>query len=292
MKVLFLINPRSGARRDVDLAAVIRGRWSAEFDVRTAPPIAELDAAIDQAATDGFDVVFAVGGDGTVHEIAKRLIGRPIALGVLPTGSGNGLARHLGIPLNAAESLDACAAGAVVEIDTAAVNGVPFLAVMGIGLDAVIAERFASSSVRGFKTYVREGITAFRTYRGEEYEVTVDGVRSHRRTSVLTIANAAQYGNNARIAPLASLRDGLLEVVTIGQVPLLAAPLLAARLFTGSIHKSRYVRTEHARHVVIERPRPAAAHVDGEPVSLPARLEVIVRPRSLRVLVPPHGRPI
>src|SRR5688500_8660508 len=128
----------------------------------------DLDGMIDAAESDGVDVVFAVGGDGTVHETAKRLAGRKPALGIVPTGSGNGFARHIGLPLDLAAALASCAGGRIETIDTASVNEHPFLGVMGIGFDAVVAERFASSSTRGLETYVREGLRAFSDFQCED----------------------------------------------------------------------------------------------------------------------------
>jgi YegS/Rv2252/BmrU family lipid kinase len=288
LKALFLINTRSGKRRNYDLGALIRANcgWL-EHELRPCQSKDELDEVIAGAAAKGFDVVYAVGGDGTVHEIAKRLIGTPLALGILPTGSGNGFARHVGLPTVPRNALLACRGGRIVTIDTAEVNGRPFVGVMGIGFDAFIADRFASSTTRGMRTYVREGVRGFATYAPEEYELTVDGVASTRRAFVIAVANSSQYGNNARIAPLASLQDGVLDLVVIERASLLRAPLLIARLFLGTMHRSSAVHAVQARAITIRRPSPGPAHLDGEPVGdLGRTLEIRIRPQSLNVLVP------
>jgi YegS/Rv2252/BmrU family lipid kinase len=286
MKALFVINERSGRKRGYDVAEVIRGAWKFEHEIARCARKEDLDALIDDAERRGIDVVFAVGGDGTVHETAKRLAGRGPALGILPTGSGNGFARHIGLPLDAAASLAACGAGRIVEIDTATVNEHAFLGVMGIGFDAVIAERFASSTVRGLQTYVKEGLRAFAAFDAEEYELTVNGETLRRDAFVIAIANSGQYGNNARVAPLASLQDGLLDVVIIGKTRFFHAPLMLARLFSGSFHRASGVTTLQTAELTIRRASAGPAHLDGEPVTLPAELHVRVRPRSLRLLVP------
>ena len=288
MKVLFIVNPRSGPRRAIDVAAVIRercGGWT--YELRNAPDVKdELVQVVDEAERGGFDVVYAVGGDGTVHEVAKRLVHRPIALGILPTGSGNGFARHIGLPIDAARSLDACQSGPVVTIDTGEVNGTPFLGVMGIGFDAEIAHRFAASSTRGMRTYVKEGLRAFRTYRPQEYELTVDG-RTFRRTAwVVAVSNSSQYGNDAKIAPAASLQDGLLDVVIVKDVGLIGALQLVIRLFRGTIHFSRDVEVLRGREITIRRAAEGPVHLDGEPFVMAAELRVVVRSESLRVLLP------
>lgn len=287
MKALFLINERSGRRRDLDLGAVIRdacGSWSTEL--LPCERKEDLDAIVDRAEQEGFDAVFAVGGDGTVHETAKRLIGRKPALGILPTGSGNGFARHLGLPLEPAATLAACSEAEIVTIDTAEVNGMPFIGVMGIGFDALVADRFATSTTRGLQTYVQEGLRAFADYKAEEYEIATATETIQRRAFVVAIANSGQYGNNARVAPLASLRDGLLDIVIVNDTSLLNVPLLLARLFSGSFHQSNFVTTLQSAEVTIRRENAGPAHLDGEPVTLGNELHVRVRPQSLRVLVP------
>lgn len=292
MKALFIINERSGRKRDFDIADVIRASCAFEAEILRCARIEDLDAMIERAEAERFDVVFAVGGDGTVHETARRLIGRGPALGILPIGSGNGFARHIGLPLDPAVSLEACRGGRIVTIDTAEVNGHPFLGVMGIGFDAVVADRFASSSVRGLETYVKESLRAFAGFRAEEYEVTYGGTPRRERALIIAVANASQYGNNARIAPLASLQDGLLDVVIVHDVSVLAAPLLLARLFHGSLHQSDSVSMTQCADVHIRRPAAGPAHLDGEPLPLPEELHVRIVPKSLRLLVPDAARSI
>ena len=283
MKSLFIVNPRSGVRRRRDISEIIR---SSGCDIVACDSLEALDGIITRAVSDGFEVVYAVGGDGTVHEIARRVIGTALALGIVPAGSGNGLARHLGIPLDVERAIQVCGNGVVVTIDSAVVNGLPWFGVMGVGLDAVIAERFASSTTRGMRTYIRMGLRTFMTFRPEEYELDIDGTLHRRRAHILAIANSSQYGNNARIAPLASLQDGLLDVVVIEDAPLFAAPLMLARLFNGTLHQSRGVRILQGRNIKVRRAAAGPAHLDGEPVVLPADLDVSVRPASLRVVVP------
>lgn len=286
MKALFIINERSGKKRTFDVARVIRESRVFDAEVLGCGRKEDLDGMIDRAESDGFDVVYAVGGDGTVHETAKRLIGRKPALGIVPIGSGNGFARHIGLPLEPKASLESCRGGRVVTIDTAEVNGTPFLGVMGIGFDAVVADRFASSTVRGFETYVKEGLRAFAEFSAEDYVVTCDGAKETRRAFLIAIANASQYGNNARIAPLASLQDGLLDVVVIHDLNVLSAPILLARLFHGSLHHDSSVSMLQCAEVRITRPAAGPGHLDGEPVALPQELDVRIVPKSLRLLVP------
>ncbi|HYO78782.1 MAG TPA: diacylglycerol kinase family protein [Thermoanaerobaculia bacterium] len=286
MKALFILNERAGKKRAFDVGDVIR---AASFFDSTIVPCGrkeDLDAMIDGAEREGVEVVFAVGGDGTVHETAKRLIGRQPALGILPIGSGNGFARHIGLPVDPAGALDSCRGGRIVTIDTARVNEHPFLGVMGIGFDAVIADRFASSDVRGLETYIKTGLRTFADFKADEYEVTANGEVIRQRAFVVAIANSGQYGNNARIAPLASLQDGLLDVVIVNDTNLFDAAFLVARLFNGTIHQAKGVTSLQTRELTVRRSIEGPAHLDGEPVTLPAELHVRVVPDSLRLLVP------
>jgi YegS/Rv2252/BmrU family lipid kinase len=286
VKTLFLVNPRSGAKRKYDIEALIRENATAPHEVRRSERKEDLDAMLDAAEREGFDVVYAVGGDGTVHEIAKRLVGRTLALGILPIGSGNGFARHIQLSMDPKTCLRASSERRIVTIDTAAVNGIPFLGTMGIGFDALIADRFAASHVRGFGTYIQVGLREFFRYKAEEYELIIDGEPLRRRAFTIAIANTSQYGNDARIAPHASITDGRLDVVLIDDVSLLGAALLMPRLMRGTIDRSSHVTTRQGRHIEIHRPAAGPAHLDGEPFTLPAMLTIDVKPASLRVLLP------
>jgi YegS/Rv2252/BmrU family lipid kinase len=286
VKALFLVNERSGRRRAFGISDVIRRATECSYEIVRCGAKDELPAIIDRAEDESFDVVYAVGGDGTVHETAKHLIGRKPALAILPIGSGNGFARHIGLPLDPAESIRACGSGTIVDIDTAEVNGTPFLGVMGLGFDALVAERFASSTVRGFGTYVHEGIAAFIRFRAEEYEIETEGASMTKRAFVVAVANSGQYGNNARIAPLASLRDGLLDLVVIEDASLLRALLLLPPLFRGTLHRASGVTSLQTPEVTIRRSAEGAAHLDGEPYALPAELRVRIEPRSLKLQRP------
>jgi diacylglycerol kinase (ATP) len=292
VKTLFLVNARSGANRRLDLTALIRETWQHEHEIFACGSKEELDDVIGDAAAREVRIIYAVGGDGTVHEIAKRLINRDLALGILPTGSGNGFARHLGIPMNPRASLRACGDHRIATIDTAAVNGTPFINAMGIGFDAWIADAFANAGTRGLQTYVRVGLRGLARCVAEEYEVAIDGEVMRRNAIVVAVANGSQYGNNARIAPLASLQDGLLDVTLIESAPFLRMPMLLAQLFSGSLHRARGVTTFRGRAITITRASSGPAHLDGEPVTMPESLSIAIVPSSLKVIVPKLARTI
>lgn len=290
MKTLFILNPRSGrkAKRDAVHSAIERvyGPSGIPYLIHRCEEKEELARVIDEAIGSGFELIVAVGGDGTVHEVAARLIGSAAILGIVPAGSGNGLARHLGIPLDPEGAVREIPRSRIEEIDTALVNDTPFINVAGIGFDAVVAERFASSTVRGLETYVREGVRLYSSYTAEDYEIELDGKTVRHNAFLIAVANASQYGSAARIAPLASLKDGLLDLSLLHHDSLLAVPLLLQQLFSGRLHESVHVTTLKGREITIRRSAAGPAHIDGEPVTLPAELTFRIRPRSLRVLVP------
>ncbi len=295
VKLTFVVNPRSGRGRDFNrLVAMIEHRCArARVDAVAirCEELPQLDAIVARALAGGAEALVAVGGDGTVHELGVRLIGKPAALGILPVGSGNGLARHLGIPMDPISAIDALAESAVATIDTARAGGLPYLGVAGVGFDAEVAHRFGNAGTRGLRSYVREAALLLRSYRPQRYRIETDEGAREVTALLVAVANSGQYGNEARIAPSASLQDGMLDVCILEEPPLLAVPILLQRLFAGTLRDGAgvtIVRTASAR---IERGAEGTAHLDGEPVFLGASPRFEVVPRSLNVLVP-HGRRI
>jgi len=290
VKALFVVNARSGPSRGRDMAGLIRANCTLDHEVIACERKEDLDSIVAEALRNGVEAVIAVGGDGTVHEVAKRLIGTQLALGIIPTGSGNGFAHHHHIPTNAQAAVRLLANAKRVTIDTAEVNGTPFIGVMGVGYAALIAHRFAELPQRGFRSYVRAALSAFLNYQSEEYEISADtgalAGTQKRRAFLIEIANTAHWGNNFRIAPQASVLDGMLDVVIVEPVSFLGAPLFSLRLRLGTVHLSRRVKTYRAAEVVVRRKSEGPVHLDGEPLTMAAELRIRVRPKSLDVLVP------
>lgn len=292
MKTRFIFNPHSGrnARRpwlaDHIRAFIVGHRLDAALVTTAGPGHATLLARA--ALSEGCDRVIAVGGDGTMNEIAQALLHTPAALGLVPCGSGNGLALHLGIPtdLRRALALAADAATRTAAIDTGVVNGHPFFNAMGVGFDADISHRFNRLIHRSLPAYARTGFIAFRARR--DLPVTLHGAGRREKLAVLlvAIANSDQYGNRALIAPGARVDDGQLDLIAVRPVGFPGALPLVARLFLGRIDRSPRVLRLRAAHFVIELPGPGLLHTDGETHAAAPRLEIAVRPRSLRLLVP------
>jgi YegS/Rv2252/BmrU family lipid kinase len=292
MKLRFVFNPRSGRpRRNAPILPALRAfvaERAHDADLAcTEGPGHATELARDAVAA-GCQRVIAVGGDGTVNEVAQALIHTPAAMGLVPCGSGNGLALHLGIPSVLAEALE-LAAGAcaqVAELDTGTANGIPFVNAMGMGLDAEVGRRFNRLTRRGLPAYARTALAAFLGRKAERCAVTTAGRREEIDMLLIAVANSDQYGNNARIAPLARVDDGILDLVAVRPVGLFGACALGARLFLGTMDRSPDVRRMRGARFVVERPAPGFIHTDGEIHATEALIEILVRPRSLRFVVP------
>lgn len=292
MNTLFILNPNAGQnRRRPGLRAELE-RFIAthRLDARVVPTRGPGHATrLARAAVQrGCARVVAVGGDGTLNEIAQALIGTSTALALVPCGSGNGLALHLGLPTQLAAALRLLLPGAGRElaIDTGSANGHPFCNAMGLGFDAEISRRFNQLRRRGLAAYFRTGLAALVSHRAEEVELDTLTARRRLRVLLLAVANSDQYGNHARIAPRASVRDGTLNLTAIGEVGPFGAVPLAARLFLGTIDRSPHVFTHAAREFVLTRTAPGLIHTDGETHATDRRLHIRVHPASLRLVVP------
>jgi len=240
-----------------------------------------------EAIAAGAQLVVSVGGDGTLNEVAAALVDTGVLYGMIPTGSGNGLGRDLGLPLDFDRALEVLLKGTVREIDSGVVNGLPFFNVMGLGFDAEIGRRFNLSRQRGLFSYLRIGLVTFFNYRRQSLVIESDsGERLSVEAFLASVANSTQYGNNAHIAPRALLDDGRLDLVAVTTRNLFFAVPLVFRMFAGSIDRSRYVRSISGTRFLIRRTTLGPIHTDGEIHDCSAELEVSVRPRSLRVVVP------
>ncbi len=290
MRLIF--NARSGRfRRNARLLPLLRNfiaaqALDAELVLTEGPGHATVLAR--EAVRDGCGRVVAVGGDGTVNEVAQALRYTPAALAIVPTGSGNGLARHLRLPGTPAGALAlAAAAGArIADLDTGTVNGRPFFNAMGLGLDAEISRRFNRLTRRGLPAYLRTALGAFLGSQTEPCVITAGGQTEAVEILLLAVANSDQYGNGARIAPGARADDGILDLVAVGRVGPIGGAVLAARLFLGSFDRGPGVRHLRCPRFRIERAAPGIIHTDGEVHEADALLEVVVHPRSLHVVVP------
>lgn len=291
MKILFILNPHSGhVRRRPQLAGQIRRFITARGLTATLVSSERPGHATELAAAavrEGCEVVAAVGGDGTMNEVASALVGTPAALGLVPCGSGNGLALHLGISLRPGTALEDLLSAKPRLIDSGVVNGLPFFNAMGLGYEAEIAAGFAKLQSRGLAGYFRVGWPLLFSHQEECCRVTHDkGTTNFDQAFTLAVLNSDQYGNNAVLAPGARVDDGRFDLVTLRKVGLARALALLWHIRFGGISRAPELRWCRSSHFVIERAKPGWIHTDGEPRATTIRLEITLKPKSLRVLVP------
>ena len=230
------------------------------------------------------DIVIAVGGDGTVNEVASGIVGSNTVLGVLPYGSGNGLSRFLGVPMDPAKAIRNINQWHVEAIDAGLADGRWFFNMAGMGFDAHIAEVFSRDGKRGFFTYVKSAFREVMNYKADKYQLNIDGKLYEREAFMLSIANSSQYGNNAHVSPDASVQDGLLDVCIIKPFPLWRFPELGVRMFTKTATGSKYLEIIKGKNIIINRAHEGPMHLDGEPHISGATVEIKVVPASLRII--------
>ena len=286
--VLAIINPLSGTtsteqKKLLQDAFVRRANalgHAPEVVFTTGPGHATELAA--EAVRQGVSRVLAIGGDGTINETAQALRKSATALGIIPIGSGNGLARHLGIPLNPMKAIERALTGRPVVIDSGEINEHPFFCTAGLGFEAYVAHAFAQQPVRGLPIYVRTAFRAFWAYKPQRF--VLNG--QEKELFSLTFANAGQFGNNAWMAPTANIADGRLEQCEIRPFPAQAVGMLTWRLFNKTLNQSGYWRGRSITKAIVQAEEPLLIHADGEPLILPeSRAEVRVLPGSLLVLL-------
>jgi diacylglycerol kinase (ATP) len=239
-----------------------------------------------EAVAAGADRVVSVGGDGTMNEVAQALVGGTVPLALIPCGSGNGLARNLGIPLDPIRALELAAdpGAAIRSMDSATANGRPFFNAMGLGFDAEVSRRFGEGTSRGLPAYASSVIREFSGRRTQRCTITSDGIRRELDILLIAVANSDQYGNGAVIAPGARVDDGLLDLVAVGPVGVWGALALAVRMFAGGFDRAAGVTRLGGTRFLIERPAAGIIHADGEWREEPASVEVAIAPASLKVV--------
>jgi YegS/Rv2252/BmrU family lipid kinase len=239
------------------------------------------------AAASKMNVVFAVGGDGTVNEVAQGLVGSSTPMGILPKGSGNGLARHLGIPVDFKKALLVLKNHSIIRMDTMLVNENLSVNVSGIGFDGHIANLFANKANRGLIGYAQLTLKEFFSFSEFSSSILIDEEKVDMGKSfIIALANSSQFGNNARISPRASVMDEFFDVCLVKKVPLSQAAGFAAKMFTGNLDKSALVKIQKAKKITIDLEQPVSFHVDGEAMGASSHFEIEIQPASLYVMVP------
>lgn len=288
-KILFIINPISGTRKKEKLPALAKQILN--------PDLYDLDFYYTKSRGDGgrmaqearyrnIDAVIAVGGDGTINEIASELVNSETALGVIPFGSGNGFARHLQIPLETEKALELINRHPLTKMDSCYINEIPFFNVSGLGFDAYVSYLFSLLPGRGLISYIKATARAFFNFKPFTVEISSKDGSYNGKAFLLSVANTCQFGNNCYINPAGDVTDGLLEIVVFKPFPLWKAPVLVYKLFNKSIHVSKYVQSWSTAEasINVHEDHKMKMHLDGDAMSAPERLNIRLTPASLKVI--------
>lgn len=288
-RVMLIINPISGTGSKDGVAATVEkrmARMGLHLDVRETGGRGDATRLAAEASRNGYGAVLACGGDGTVNETARALCGSATAMGILPAGSGNGLARHLGVPMDIELALDVVEQGSIVASDYGTVNDIPFFCTFGMGFDAAVSHRFARMHRRGLMSYIKSAITEYVQFRPQTYTLSANGKLLTEKAFLVAVCNASQWGNNAYIAPQASITDGLLDITIVHSGSPIDAAVMGMDIFTGFINKNTMVHCFRAPAAVIYRSGAGEAHVDGEPMMLDDILDIRCHRGALRLFTP------
>ena len=286
-RIVFVVNPISGTQGKKAILKWIDERLDRsiyDYSIVKTEYAGHATQIAANAVQEKVDVVVAIGGDGTINEIARSLVHTNTALGIIPCGSGNGLARHLRIPMEPKAAIDVLNRGHELCIDYGKINNIPFFCTCGVGFDAFISLKFADSGKRGLLTYLENTLHESLTYQPETYEIENEEGTMKYKAWLIACGNASQYGNDAYIAPQASLTDGLMDVTIMEPFTVLDVPSLSFQLFNKTIDQNSRVKTMRAKKIKIHRVNDGVMHFDGDPLMAGKELEVEIVPAGLRVI--------
>ncbi len=287
--LMLIVNPISGTRSKRKLIPVLERRLKEMgFDIDTRLTGARGDATrlAREAVDKKYYGVLACGGDGTVNETARALCDTGVPLGILPAGSGNGLARHIGLLIDPIEALKVIGERHIEDCDYCTANDRPFFCTFGVGFDAAVTHKFSRQRRRGLLMYLKSAIDVFVSFSPERYSLKTDDRVLVDKAFLIACCNASQYGNNAFIAPAASIRDGLMDITVIHKSNAFAQALVGVDLMTGYIGKNALIDIIRVSHATISRDQAGVAHIDGEPVDMPETIKVACHPGGLRMFTP------
>ncbi|WP_281644914.1 diacylglycerol/lipid kinase family protein [Bacteroides zoogleoformans] len=288
-KIVFIINPISGAQNKEVILKWVSEKLDKEKYVQEVLYTERAGHAVEIAAQkvkEKVHAVVAIGGDGTINEIARSLVHSQTALGIIPCGSGNGLARHLQIPMEPKKAIEVINEGVMEVIDYGKINEVPFFCTCGVGFDAFVSLQFSKAGKRGPLTYLEKTLLESLKYRPETYELEMDGSTLRYKAFLIACGNASQYGNNAYITPQAALNDGLLDVTILEPFTVLDVPSLSFQLFNKTINQNSRIKTFRCQALRIHRSKPGVVHFDGDPMMTGENIDVKIVKKGLQVIVP------
>ncbi len=286
-KICFIINPIAGGRK-VSIADLVKEKLDlTKYDYVLLETKGKGDGRIyaKEALKDGIKKIIAAGGDGTVNEVGSALIDTDATMGIIPCGSGNGLARHLNLPMRLDKAIEVINDPGITKIDYGLINEIPFFCTAGLGFDAHIGKVFDEGHQRGFWAYTNAVLKEFFSYKAKKYTLRTDDEKIKVRAFLLTVANASQFGNNAYVSPDAKISDGLLDVTVVRPFPKPKAFNLGVRLFNKSIDRSKFADIYRGEKFIVKRKKKGAVHYDGEPIEMGKKIRFNVVSQGLKVMV-------
>ena len=291
-RITFILNPKSGTSSKAEVPEMIEQILDKDLfstEICFTEYRGHAAEIAKNKAKEGVNIVVAVGGDGTVNEVARSLVHTDTALAIVPCGSGNGLARHLCLPMDIKKAIGIINSCKIESFDYGVINGMPFFCTCGMGFDAFISLKFAEAGKRGPITYVENVLKEGLKYKPETYEVSDDTGARKYKAFLIACANASQYGNNAYIAPGATMKDGEMDVIVMEPFTALDAPQIAADLFMKTLGNNSKIKTFRTKNLHISRKQPGAIHYDGDPIMTDAEIDVHMEPQGIKILVNPDA---
>lgn len=291
-KAVFVINLNSGTSSKAAIPGLIENTIDKEkfdYEIVVTQYAGHASEIASRAKDEGKDIVVAVGGDGTVNEVARAIVHSGTALGIIPCGSGNGLARHLLLPMNVKKAIEVLNECEIRALDYGIINGYPFFCTCGMGFDAFVSQKFAEAGKRGPITYVENVLREGLKYQPETYILQDENGTIKYKAFLISCANASQYGNNAYIAPQASMSDGLMDVIIMEPFDVFEAPQISIDMFNKTLDKNSRIKTFKCQKLHIHRSQPGVIHYDGDPVMTGEEIDVEIRPKGIKIIVNPFA---
>lgn len=291
-KIVFIMNPISGTSAKKDIPYLIEELLDKEqfdYSIRETEYAGHAYEIAKESKEQGIDIVVAVGGDGTVNEVGRALVHSNTALGIIPTGSGNGLARHLLIPMKIKGAIQVLNDCEITDLDYGIINEHPFFCTCGVGFDAFISEKFAEAGKRGPITYLENILKEGLKYEPETYEIEAENGTIKKKAFLISCANASQYGNNAYIAPQASMSDGMIDVIIMEPFDALEASQISIEMFNKTLDKNNKIKTFRSKEIKIYRKAPGVIHYDGDPIDTGKEIVVTLKEKGIKILTNPKA---
>lgn len=288
-KILAVINPISGTSKKEYIPEVIDrtiDKTQYKVTVRFTQYASHATELTTQAINEGYYGVIAIGGDGTVNEVAAALRNSETALGIIPCGSGNGLARHLSIPMNIEKALAIINEHNIKALDYCTANDRPFFCTCGVGFDALVSQKFAEAKKRGPLSYIKKTLVEYLKYRSQIYNIETADKIITEKAFVIACGNASQYGNNAFIAPQASMCDGLIDVTVIHPFTPLDTAIMSVLLFTKHLDQDTNIHSFRTPELTIHRPKPDIMHIDGDPIMMQSDIHIKCHKSGIKIFLP------